>query len=252
MWAWGRIGEKWISNKTMLYVYFGTDTEKVADKANATIATLKKKRPDAQVFVFEGAFTDGAPLDELVGAQGLFVDKHVVVLKQSFETAESRDLILERVERLATSQNIFVLAEGKVDAPHKKTLQKHATKIEEHAKKAEERDFSGFALGDALGARDRRALWTEYMLARRSGSEPEVLHGTLTWAVRSMILASRCASADEAGMKPFGYSKFKRFASNYTPEELLTLSRQLITLYHEARWGKHDLAIATERWTLGV
>jgi DNA polymerase III delta subunit len=236
----------------MLYVYFGTDTEKVADKANATIATLKKKRADAQVFVFEGAFTDSTPLDELIEARGLFVDKHVVVLKQPFETEASRDIVLERVERLGTSENIFILVEGKVLAEHKRKLEKHATQAEEHTKKAEERDFSGFALGDALGARDRRALWTEYMLARRSGSEPEVLHGTLTWAVRSMILASRCASADEAGMKPFGYSKFKRFAKNYTPEELLTLSRQLITLYHEARWGKHDLAIATERWTLGV
>ena len=236
----------------MLYVYYGTDTHKVADQSNKLVTSLKQKRPDAQVFVFEGAFTDGAPLDELVEAQGLFVDKHVVILKQSFETAESRDLILERVERLATSQNIFVLAEGKVDASHKKTLQKHATKIEEHAKKAEERDFSGFAIGDALATRDRRALWTEYVLARRSGSEAEVLHGTLTWAVRSMILVSRCSSADEAGLKPFTYNKFKRCVSKYTDEERLELSRQLLTLYHEARWGKYDLATATERWTLTV
>jgi len=226
--------------------------EKVADKANAAVLGIKKKRPDAQVFVFEGAFIDPTPLDELIEARGLFVEKHVVVLKQPFETEESSDLVLERVERFAQSENIFILAEGKVDAARKKKLEAHAERVEEHSRAAKERDTSGFAVSDALGARDRRTLWKEYVLALRSGAEPEMLHGTLAWAARSMVLASRCASAEEAGLSPFVYGKFKRYAGNYTEEERLRLSRELLALYHDAHRGKHDLAVATERWTLTV
>jgi DNA polymerase III delta subunit len=236
----------------MLYVFHGTDTRKVADKANAVIVGLKKKRPDVQVFVFEGALTDVAPLDELIEARGLFVEKHIVVLRQPFETEESASHVLERIERIATSENIFILVEGKILAERKRNLEKHAAQAEEHSREAQKKENTGFALSDALGARDRRALWTEYVLGLRSGSEPEVLHGTLAWAARGMILASRYASADEAGLNSFVYSKFKRFAQNYTEEERLELSHQLLALYHEARWGKHDLATATERWTLTV
>lgn len=236
----------------MLYVFYGTNTGTVADRASATLAEIKTQQPELQVFVFEGACTDMAPLDELVEARGLFMDTHVVVLKQPFETAESRDLVLERIPRFAASPNTFIVVEGKLDAAHKKVLEHHAMCAEEHNAGARERDFSGFALSDALGARDRRALWTEYVRAVRGGAGAETLHGTLAWAARGMLLAVRAASPDEAGLKPFVYSKFKRYAHNYTPAELLAVSHELLTLYHEAHQGKHDLATATERWTLSV
>lgn len=237
----------------MLYVFHGTDIKKVADKTGGLVAGLVAKRPDAQVFSFEGAFTETAALDELVEAQGLFVEKHVVVLKQPFETAESRDMVLERLERIATSQNIFVLAEGKLLAAQKKALEKHAAKIEEHARKdAKVREFNVFALGDALGARDRRALWTGYIQARRSGLEPESISGTLHWAIKGMLAASNAASATESGQKPFVYNKFKRAAGNFTPTELTGLSHSLISLYHDARRSKHAIDTALERWTLNI
>lgn len=236
----------------MLYVFYGTDTHRVADKANSTVAGLKKKRPDAQVFVFEGAIVDVGPLDELVEARGLFVDKHVVVLKQPFETEESSDLVRERLERFARSENIFILVEGKLAAEHRKHIKQHAEKMEEFAREAQQQDRTIFALGDALGARDRKALWTEYVLRLRAGTEPEALHGTLAWAARSMLLAATTTSADEAGMEPFPYGKFKRFARNYTNKELRALSCDLIALYHDAHLGRHDLATATERWVLSL
>jgi len=219
----------------MLYVFHGTDTYKVADQANKLVASLRAKRPDASVYVFEGALPDPAPLDELVQAQGLFVQKHVVVLKMPFETAESREVVLARVEQLSVSENIFVLSEGKLLAEHTRVLEKHATKVEEHTKQIrQKRGFDSFGVVSALKARNKRALWEGYVRAQRTGESAEAQCGLMHWAVKDMLQNSA------------------RYASKYTKEELVGMSRALITLYHDAHRGRHDLDTALERWTLGA
>lgn len=237
----------------MLYVYYGTDSKAVSEKAQRLVGGLLKKRPDAQVFHIEQELLEPAHLDELVSAQGLFVERHIVVFTRPFETAAGRDVVLERLPRFAESQNIFVVAEGKLEAAHKKQLKEHAEHVEECVLPTKkENTFNVFALGDALGARDKRSLWLLYQEARHRGDEVEPLHGTLMWALKSMLVASRSHSAEESEQKPFVFNKFKRYARNYTEDELRTLSRELVSLYHDARRGVHDLDTALERWILKV
>lgn len=236
----------------MLYVFYGSDTKKVADKAMKLVADLLKKKPDAQVFTFEEDVSE-MHIDELIEARGLFVEKHIVVLKQPFLKEETKNAVLEKLERFAQTENIFIVVEGKLLAPEKKKLEKHAEKIEEHVRKEEVKEyFNVFQLGDALGERNKRELWSGLMRALRAGNEPESLHGTLHWAVRSMLAAGNSGSPEEAGQKPFVYSKFKRYAKNFKEGELSKLSRELITLYHESRRGKYDLETALERWVLAI
>ena len=109
-----------------------------------------------------------------------------------------------------------------------------------------------FSLADALGARNKRELWTGYIQALRSGLEPESIQGTLHWAVKAILIASNTGSANEAGQKPCTYNKFKRYAGNFKNGELIELSRSLISVYHDARRGKVDLKTGLEKWVLGV
>jgi DNA polymerase III delta subunit len=237
----------------MLYVFHGTDTYTVADKANRLVAGLVRKFPDVQVFTFEGDFIEESALDELVEARGLFIEKQIIVLKQPFIKAESRDLILARIKNFGLSQNIFVLSEGKLLADQKRALTKHAEKIEEYKSEGKkEEKFNVFALSDALGAHNKKVLWTGYVEARRAGVAAEPIHGMLHWAIRSMLLADRAKSPEESGQKPFIYSKFKRYAQNYGEDALRQHSRELITIYHDARRGVHELDTALERWVLGL
>lgn len=238
----------------MLYVYHGNNVLKVADQTNKLVASLKAKRPLVEVFSFESGQLSGSDLDALIEAQGLFVEKHIVVLRQMFEVVESRDVVLTRLKRLADTQNIFIISENKLLAEYKKTLTKHATKIEEHTQAIREKEvFNVFALGDALGARNKQALWVGYMQALRAGLEPESIHGTLHWAVKAMLGTVATKSPEEAGQKSaYSYNKFKRFSTNFTKEELTTLSRSLIAIYHDAHRGKTDLKIALEQWVLQV
>jgi DNA polymerase III delta subunit len=237
----------------MLFVFHGSDVTKIADQASALVLSLKKKKPDAQVYVFEGSAFSERDVDELIEAQGLFFEKHIVVFKQPFEVAENRDIILARLERFAKTQNIIVITENKLLAVHKKMFSKHAEKIEEHVSKpAGETAFNVFALSDALGERNKQKLWTGYMQALRNGIEPESIHGTLHWSVKSILTAVGSTSPEDAGQKPYSFNKGKQYAKNYSPQELVKLSRDLITLYHDARRGKHELKTALERWVLSI
>lgn len=237
----------------MLYVYHGTNTTKVSDQASRLVANLLNKKPDAQVFSFEGGNMAEADLDALIEAQGLFVEKHIVVIKRPLVVVESRDIVLARLEQFAKTSNIFVIIEDKLLAEHKKAFTKHAEKIEEHAHTKEEKAFFNvFALADALGERNKQSLWVGYMQALHAGLEAESIHGTLHWAVKAMLACGSASSAEEAGQKPYSFNKFKRFANNFSKEELADLSQSLVVLYHDARRGKHDLKVALERWTLSV
>ncbi len=236
----------------MLFVIHGTDNVKVADKTAKLVASLLSKKPDAQVFYFDDGELEEAELDALTGAQGLFVEKHIVVLKQPFINEQAKEVVLKRLPLFKASQNIIVLAEGKLLAADKKKLEKHAEKIEEHeaVKEKAVAPFNVFALGDALGVRDKRGLWTLYVQALRAGLEVQSVHGTLHWAVRSLLAAQHAAVPEEAGQKPFMYSKYKRYLANYSTHEVQELSHDLIRLYHDARRGKGDLKVTLERWIL--
>ena len=153
----------------MLYIFHGSDTNKVADRTNATVAALREKQPDAGLYVFEGEVEEVGALDELVNAQGMFVAKHIVVLKGVCEKKESREHILERLPQFATAEHAFVLSEGAVHAAHKKVFAEHAFKIEEYSKPKQDRGFDPFGVTASLKARKRRDLWEAYLRARQSG-----------------------------------------------------------------------------------
>jgi DNA polymerase III delta subunit len=236
----------------MLYVFYGTNTHKVADQAHKLVAGLLAKRPDALVFRFEGVVERGE-IDALIEARGLFVERHIGVFHSPLEKVEGREVFLSRVERCAASENIFVVIEGKLLAEQKRALAKHATKIEEHTLQVQqEAAFNIFSLSDALSVRDRRMLWLGYVRARRSGVVPENIQGTLHWAVKSLLAARDARTAEEVGQKPTVFSKQKRAAQLFTRTELINLSRTLIEVYHEAHRGTHDLESALERWCLQV
>jgi DNA polymerase III delta subunit len=236
----------------MLYVYHGTNTTKIANQATTLVASLKKRRPDAEVFSFEGETLRGADLEALVAAQGLFVQRSIVVIRESFAVEASREVVLPQLERLAASENIFIVVEGKLAAAHKRSLEKHAEKVEEHTTATKEQAFNVFALAGHLGERSRQKLWIGYQEALRAGIEPESIYGTLMWTLRGMLAASRTESAAEAGMKDYPYRSAKGNARNYTPEELTTLSRNLLRVYHEARRGAFEFRVGLERWLLSI
>jgi alkylhydroperoxidase/carboxymuconolactone decarboxylase family protein YurZ len=194
-------------------------------------------------------------LQDRAGARSLFLAdgaSEVILLDTPGEKAEAREAVLASAAALSESANIFVLLEGKLLAPLAKELKKHAVEYHEVEGAPTGEKFNAFALADALACRDKKLLWVLFLRSRNAGLSPEEIIGTLFWQIKSMRLAAKTKSASEAGIKPFVYSKSKRGAEKFKPGELDTLSRSLITIYHDAHLGLLNLDLALERWVLGV
>ncbi|MDP2650092.1 MAG: hypothetical protein Q8P16_00835 [bacterium] len=234
----------------MLHVYYGTDTDKARAKVRATVDALLAKNPDALHFrITEDAFTE-YDFDELTQSQALFKNEYIAVF-ENILASEYADALLENLAALKESKHLFFVLEGALAAPVRKKLERHAEGMREFAKKGKKAEkFNVFTVTDALGARDRRALWVLFQKAKREGATDEEMHGILFWMVKSMRIASSARSAYEAGMKEYPFSKAKRFLRNYDEHTLAAHVAALATMPQEARRKNVPLAVYLERFIL--
>lgn len=108
-------------------------------------------------------------------------------------------------------------------------------------------EFNIWSFTDALGARDKKRAWLLYRKALAAGFVPEEVFYKAVWQVKTMLLAKRCSSAAEAGLKPFPYSKAKGFLRNWKEGELEKFSERLVMSYHEARRGEGEIETSLEK-----
>lgn len=237
----------------MLYIFCGTDHNQGLNKARNLIASLKTKKPDASYVEVNADNWNDSIIQEHVGGQGLFSSKYIIFLNRVGDKKEILEKVTEFLDTMKESENIFIVHEGKVDAETKKLFEKKADKVvflDEKEKNDTKRDFNIFSLADAIGAKDNIKAWSIYRQAIGNGLESESILGTMFWQVKSMILAFNAKSATEAGLNPFVYSKVKRHVTNYKEKELLSMSEELINLYHKGHRGMIDLELGIERFLL--
>jgi DNA polymerase III delta subunit len=237
----------------MIYLLYGTDTEQARKKAHQLYESLLKKKPDASFFRIDSENWDENSFDEKIESQGLFENKYIVFLNTVFQNTDAKETLLGKLKEVAASQNIFIVLEGKLDKASLTKLEKVAEKSQAFdldEKKMEE--FNIFSLTDAFGKRDKKDLWILFSKAKMRNIPAEEIHGILFWQLKTILLTSESSSAEEAGLKPFVYSKAKSFVRNFSPEELRRLSASLVGLYHDARRGIHDMDTALERFVLGL
>ena len=238
----------------MLYVIHGTDTEKAREKSHALFDALKIKKPDASAGILIAEQVTSDKIEELTQSQGLFENKQIVFMDRTFENKDVREVILEKIDTIAKSPNIFIFFEGKLTKEILKKFEKTAEKITGYElDEAEAREQSNFfPLTDALGARDKKKLWILYRDAVDYNAVSEEIHGILFWQAKCLALASKSASAGMAGLNPFVYSKAKRFLSNWKEGEIDTMLSKLVRMYHRAHMGEADFEVELEKFALDL
>lgn len=238
----------------MLYVIHGTDIEKAREKSHVLFDALKAKKPDASAETLTAEIVTSDKLDELTGSQGLFENKQIIFMDRTLENKDVREIILEKIDTIAESPNIFIFFEGKLTKEILKKFEKKAEKITgyelDEAKVKEQSNF--FPLADALGARDKKKLWVSYRDAVDHDAVSEEIHGILFWQAKSLALAAKTSSASEAGLNPFVYGKAKRFLSNWKEGEIDTMLSKLVRMYHRAHMGEADFEIELEKFALDL
>src|SRR3989344_2796564 len=228
----------------MLYLFYGSDTDKARARARGVIDVMKKKRPEAEYFRVTTSSWDAATAEQFIEGQGLFERKFIVFFDGVFEQVEVKEWLGPRAEEFSKTENAFVFLERSVDAATLKKFEKVAQEVKKFdADKSlaglSENRFNTFALADALGMKDRKKLWSLLAEAFMRGATPEEINGVLFWQTKAMLAASNGSAAD-SGLKPFVYTKSSRYATGFKHDELVALSRNLISIYHDSHRGLRD------------
>lgn len=235
----------------MLYLIYGTDSHKSRKKLHELLNLAEKKRPNSELFKITTENWSESQLDELLVSQGLFESKYTVVLDNLFEKKDVKSYVMERLEGMKSSEQIFLWLEGSVDAVSLKKIEKFSEKSQEFAKlESKKQNLNIFSIIDGLVQKNKKDLWIDYIDLLRKDAGPEELHGILFWQVKNMILASRGKDASEAGLSPFVYKNALNGARKYKTEELKEMSSALVYMTHRVRQGEGELEIMLEKWIL--
>ncbi len=237
----------------MIYLLYGSDTDKARGKLHDLVGSLLKKKPDASHEKMTDETFDEAHLDELISASGLFGSKAIVEIHHVFRNKDAKPVLLERLKDIAASENIFVILESTLTKVEVTKFEKHAEKIQAFESKEEKapiKDFNIFSLTEALGKRDKKQLWVLYTKAKLKDISDEEIHGILFWQIKAMRAAVLVDNAKDAGLNPFVYQKSKGFIKYFASDELQKVSSKLVEIYHNARRGITEFDIGLEKFIL--
>lgn len=242
-------------NTTMLYVFHGTDIQKSLEKSRGLVNSLRAKKPDASFVFIDANNFNYSTIEGHLGGQGLFSNKYIILLDRVMENKEAKEILPDFIQAMQESANIFIVLDGKLNAELKKLFEKYAEKIvlcEEPSAGDlfKKKEFNVFALGDALASRESFKAWALYRQAVEKGIESESILGTLFWQMKSVKLASSAQTAGEVGLNPFVFGNCKRFARNFSPNELDQYISNLLALYHDGHRGMVDIEIGLEKLLL--
>jgi hypothetical protein len=229
----------------MIYLFHGSDVEKVRTKAFDWVAKARAKEPNlAYARLAREEITPSALADAALSG-GLFVKRLLVLLDDPFPVSRTVDeevgegetvsasILEDALDMLADSDNAIVILAPKLTSAKVKKITakaKMAYEFDARAPKEEARGFNA-ALVNALASRSREKLWLEVERALSAGDAPEMLHGLLHWKARDIM------------------AKGNRY---WKPEEARALSLSLIGLLQESRRGGLVLSLALERFALSI
>ncbi len=169
-------------------------------------------------------------LANIASTPALFGGTQTYVLSGAL-AGERGEEFLDLAKEFVQSPHTFIFEEEKLLKKPTDMLAKAGAKVEVHtaAKKAE--SFNMFGLATIFGTRDKKRLWIELQKAARAEAAPEALAGMMYWKVRDMLAKG---------------------STKYSKDELKSISRELVALYHDSHRGAGDLELLLERFVLRI
>lgn len=214
----------------VIYLFHGSDEEKVRAKAFAWVAAARAKEPNLAYARLSREEISEAALEDAALSGGLFVKRLLVLLDDPDLAHVAFDNALEA---LAKSENVFLILAPKLLAAKAKKIGALATKVYEFNALPNRETARGFNtnLVNALGARDAQKLWVEVVRALHEGDAPEMVHGLLHWKARDLM---------------------QKESRAWSRAQARALSLSLIALLQESRRKGLDLSLSLEKFALSV
>lgn len=209
----------------MLYLYTGTDREKVRTELNKAVGKVQ----GASTLHVSDA-NSIADLAAVLQGGGMFGGKRAIILENVLENDEMRQIILPILSTLVKSSDEYFIFEEKPDASTRRTLEKYAENSQRFdAPKGKKEGSDIFVLATALRRGDKKTLWVLYQRSLLRGERAEQIHGVLFWGAKQALLGARASK------------------EHLRAERIVA---ELVELPHESRRHGFDLEYALERYLL--
>ena len=185
----------------MIFLFSG---EAAAGKRLAYEKFMKTIPKAAEIFSIGKGDFNPLQIESFYSGPGLFFKTCAVVFSGILESAEAREFILSKLERMGESENYFIFLEGKLPKAVLDAFKKARAELNvfEKEEKGEER-FNSFLLANALGRGDKLNLWIYFRQAIEAGGSLEELAGVLFWKAKDMLLKRNFGKFSEAELKNF-------------------------------------------------
>ena len=172
----------------MLYFFYGDDSDKQKEKIRKLIESKKTTPRELKTEELSADF-----LEEISSSQGLFNGNQIFLLRDLFESKELKEMLKKWASLMAESPNAFIVSEVSATKDILNAIEKKGAELIECnlKEKPAKKDGGNFALGDAIGRRDRKASWVLYQDAISKGAVPEELHGIIFWQIKNTFFGER-------------------------------------------------------------
>jgi DNA polymerase III delta subunit len=239
----------------MLTLFLGEDGSATKEALNIELFRVQQEHPNALVIRADSPEDIAAAL-EASSQSALFGDPAIIVLDELF-THKDGERVVAAIEEFAGSASHIFAFERKVKKEIREKVLKAKGIIREIAPRVvakQKEDERPFALTDAIVRKDKKGAWKELLRLLRSGMAPEMLHGTIFWAVKLMLLAKDEPATDAAklGFSPGAFRSYQGHARRWTREELVDMIERLVDMQHDAHQGGAPLSVQLERFILGL
>lgn len=236
----------------MLALVYGSDGDARKKKRDLFISTIRKQHEGAVLVSITAPNVTQLFITETVFASDLFGTHRIIILSEPLQVPEfSGELshVLENVQK-RDDVSMLVIEEKllKADVEFYKKYTKDITLCDAPKKDSPAKSF--FTLSDAIVARDKKKVWSEYRKAIDAEASEEEIAGLIFWALKNLALVASGETAQEAGLHPFVYQKTKTGLQVWDTNDLQKALGALIATLHEGRRNGLDVGVALEQFVL--
>lgn len=239
----------------MIYLIFGNDTKRSHEKFKKLMAQFLEREGDLAVFRVEEEFASEEYLSEMSKAESLFNKKSLIIGKRLVGDGLMAGSIIDSLNKMSESHNIFLLWEEKLDKKLLKKIEKYTENLwrfdlkELPQERDKEKKKSIFKLTDALAQRDKNKSWLCYQNELFGGTSPEDIFGIILWQIKNLLAVKKNGGKD---LHSYVYGKTKIAVRLFTEKELKRYYEMLIELLQKSRTGNADLEMGIEKFILKI
>jgi hypothetical protein len=186
----------------MLFVFYGTDTDK---RQNAVKELVNNDLYKAyETITLNDLTAKPELLTQYFESTSLFGQAYVVILDGAMMVSEVKDYILSNIETIVDSPAVCVISEETILAAERELFKKNAKLCAEYALPKERNQvWTPFAFTERVGMRDKKGAWAMYTEAILHDKSPDEIIGALFWLLKTVSLLTKLPKGAPSGLNPY-------------------------------------------------